>query len=112
MKYYILMACVVLCNIAANLTLKSGAGMPPSPYLFYLLSWRAVFGVVLFGCSVFFYLTALRFGTLSASQSITLLQYIGVLLGAKLIFGENFSLTQLLGCFLLCCGVFLIIREA
>lgn len=112
MKYYICIFSCVLCNITANLMMKAGSSHAASPYLLGLLSWRSFLGLGIFGASALFYLTALKFGSLSVSQSIVILQYVGVLIGARLLFGETFSSTQIAGCVLLCLGVLLIARGA
>lgn len=109
MKYYVYIFSCVLCNIAANLLIKSGTYHAASPYLLGILSWRSLGGLGVFGASAVFYVLALKNGPLNLSQSIAILQYVGVLVGAHLLFGEIFSFVQVVGAIFLCLGVFLIV---
>ena len=107
--HYILMFVTILCNVAANLCLKAGTATA-SGTLLSVINLRTIAGLGLFAFGAIFYIAALRIGSLSISQSIIALQYVGVLIGAKFLFDEQLSAIQLLGCLLVCIGMVIIVR--
>lgn len=110
MKYYALLCGCLIFNVAAALLLKTGAGSPPSPLLLNLLSWRAFFGMFLYGLSALLYIQALKLGTLSLSQSIMAAQYMAILIAAHFLLGESLSLVQIGGCLLVGVGILLVVN--
>ncbi|MBQ7617427.1 MAG: EamA family transporter, partial [Desulfovibrio sp.] len=106
-KHLILMLLTVCCNVSANLFLKAGSSVGGRS-LWELINLKTFLGLCLFGIGAIFYIAALRIGSLSVSQAIVSLQYVGVLLGAYLVFHEQLSLVQLAGCGLVLIGIMLV----
>ncbi|MCR5814721.1 MAG: EamA family transporter [Desulfovibrio sp.] len=106
-KHLLLMFFTVCCNVAANLFLKSGASVA-SPTPWGVVNLKTFCGLSLFGLGALFYIAALRIGSLSVSQAIVSLQYVGVLLGAYFLFNEHLSWFQLLGCLFVCLGMIMV----
>lgn len=106
----LLLFCVA-CNTFANILLKSGAGLQPTPWLLHIMSWRSFLGLAVFGIGGIIYAAALRHVSLGVAQSVLVLQYVGILLCSWLFFNEVFSLRQLTGCILIIAGMLLMVQR-
>jgi drug/metabolite transporter (DMT)-like permease len=104
------MAPVVICNVAANLLLKTGAGKAPSALLAGLLSWQSFLGLCAFGMAGLLYAFALRHLPLSLAQLLTVSQYPLVVFAAMLFLGESLDRSQIIGSVLIAIGVMCIIK--
>ncbi|MCI7569093.1 MAG: DMT family transporter [Desulfovibrio sp.] len=107
----LLLVCVA-CNTFANILLKSGALLTPTPWLLHIMSWRSFLGLAVFGIGGIIYAAALRQVSLGVAQSVLVLQYAGILFCSWLFFGEAFSARQLAGCALIIAGMLLMIQRA
>lgn len=107
----LLLFCVA-CNTFANILLKSGAQLPPTPWLLHIMSWRSFLGLAVFGIGGVIYAAALRNVSLGVAQSVLVLQYVGILFCSWLFFHEVFSPRQLAGCVLIIAGMFLMIQRS
>lgn len=103
------MLVVVAGNVTANLLIKLGANQPASRALLGVVTWHTVLGVGCFGASLLFYAWVLRRIPLFAAQSIAVLQFVGVILGAALLFSEPIALRQWLGIGVILLGLLLVI---
>lgn len=65
----LLLFCVA-CNTFANILLKSGAQLPPTPWLLHIMSWRSFLGLAVFGIGGVIYAAALRHVSLGVAQSV------------------------------------------
>jgi undecaprenyl phosphate-alpha-L-ara4N flippase subunit ArnE len=99
---------MVLCTVAANLLLKLGSQDVPSPLLLGLLSWRTAGGLAAFGCAGLFYAAALRFLPLNVAQSYAAVQFVAVILAAKLVLGEPVPLGRWLGISMIMGGILIV----
>lgn len=106
-----LLLCCVACNTCANILLKSGARLPPSPWLLHVMSWRSFLGLAVFGFGGIVYAVALRRVSLGVAQSVLVLQYVGILLCSWFFFNETFSPRQLAGCALIVAGIILMAQR-
>ncbi len=101
------MMLTVCCNVAANLFLKAGSSVQSASIL-GIINLKTITGLSCFALGALFYIAALRIGSLSVSQAIVSLQYVGVLIGAYLIFNEHLSGFQLIGCLFVCIGMIMV----
>ncbi|MBO4335710.1 MAG: EamA family transporter [Desulfovibrio sp.] len=108
-KHLLLMLLTVLCNVSANLFLKAGSSGQPASFLGFL-NLKICLGLFMFAVGALFYIAALRIGSLSVSQAIVSLQYVGVLIGAYVIFHEQLTPFQILGCVLVGLGMLMVTR--
>jgi multidrug transporter EmrE-like cation transporter len=99
---------MVLCTVAANLLMKLGSQDVPSPLLLGLLSWRTAGGLAAFGCAGLFYAAALRFLPLNVAQSYAAVQFVAVILAAKLVLGEPVPLGRWLGISMIMGGILIV----
>jgi len=107
---YWFMAPVVICNVVANLLLKTGAGKTPSVFLAGLLSWQSFFGLCVFGMAGLLYAFALRYLPLSLAQLLTASQYPLVVFAALFFLGETLDRSQIIGFILITIGIVCIIK--
>jgi drug/metabolite transporter (DMT)-like permease len=95
--------------VAANLTLKLGAGVPPAErVLFGVLGWKSGAGLALFGCSGIIYALLLRRVPLNIGQAFTAAQFVGVVLAAGLVLREPISVARWVGIACICFGILLV----
>jgi undecaprenyl phosphate-alpha-L-ara4N flippase subunit ArnE len=106
---YLGMLVVVTANVTANLMIKQGAIQPASRALFGVITWQTVAGTSCFAASLLFYAWVLRRIPLYAATSISVLQYVGVILGAALLFHEPIFTRQWLGMAVIILGLLLVI---
>src|SRR5260370_5502877 len=76
-------AAMIAFTVAANLTLKLGAGVPPAErVLLGVLGWKSAAGLALFGCSGIIYALLLRRVPLTIAQAFPAARFVGVVISA------------------------------
>src|SRR5260370_37916408 len=77
-------AAMIAFTVAANLTLKLGAGVPPAErVLLGVLGWKSAAGLALVGCCRIIYALLLRRVPLNIAQAFTAAPFVGVGLAAR-----------------------------
>lgn len=107
---YLGLALVVFCNIGANLLMKTGAGSQYTPIL-WVMSWPSLLGIGLFAGSALAYAWTLRFVPLHEAQIFTSLQYVGVILAAAFVLGEDIGRYKMIGIALIAAGIGLCLKD-
>lgn len=107
MKIAITLFVMISCTVAANLLTKIGAATRSGERfaLFGLLDVYTLTGMVFFGLAFVFYAIVLRWLPLNVAQSLASLQYVAVILTARLVLGEAIGLIQWIGVALIIAGV-------
>ena len=108
---YTLLGFVVMisCTVGANLMLKIGAMDPiGARFLLGAFGWKSLLGLSLFGFAGIIYAIVLRAVPLNLAQVFTAVQFVGVILAARLVLNEPISLSRWLGIILICFGVILV----
>ena len=101
-----LIAAMILCTVAANLLLKSGAVTDPiGSFVEKLLQPRVMLGLALFGAGALLYILVLSRLALNVAQSMLALQYVGVMLSSVWVLGEPMPAVRLLGAAMITVGV-------
>jgi drug/metabolite transporter (DMT)-like permease len=100
---------IISCTVAANLLLKAGAMVPAEGRIFFgILGWQSVFGLTMFGLGGLIYAVLLRRVPLNVAQVFAAMQFIGVILAARVILGEPISALRWLGIGLTVLGLALV----
>jgi drug/metabolite transporter (DMT)-like permease len=106
---YLSLVAVIAANVAANVFMKIGSTAPVSQSIFFgVFGWQTLFAIGLFGSGVIFYGLALKTLPLYAAQSIIVLQFVGVVLMASLLFKEPIDVRQWAGIALIVLGLTLV----
>ena len=101
----LLMLPVIGLNVAANVVLKIGAGMPRSPLLAGVLSWHSFVGLCLFGGAGLIYALILRHIPLNLAQMLLSLQFVLTLLASYFLLHEALTSLQMVGALLIVAGI-------
>ena len=110
---YLSLLTVIAANVAANVFMKIGSSAPENQtILFGMFGWQTAVAICLFACGVIFYGFALRVLPLYAAQSIVILQFVGVVLMASLLFKEPIDGRQWAGIALIVLGLTLVIPRS
>ena len=110
---YLSLLTVIAANVAANVFMKIGSSAPENQtILFGMFGWQTAVAVCLFACGVIFYGFALKVLPLYAAQSIVILQFVGVVLMASLLFKEPIDGRQWAGIALIVLGLTLVIPRS
>jgi len=104
----LLMLPVICLNVAANVVLKVGAGMPRSPVLAGMLSWYSFVGLCLFAGAGLAYAWILRHIPLNLAQMLATLQFVLTLLASYFFLHETLTNLQIAGSLLIVAGIFCI----
>jgi drug/metabolite transporter (DMT)-like permease len=100
---------VVSCTVAANVLLKTGAMAPVEDrIIFGVLGWVSFVGLSLLGVGGLIYAVLLRRIPLNVAQAFSAMQFIGVILAARVVLGEPISALRWLGIGLTCAGVIVV----
>jgi drug/metabolite transporter (DMT)-like permease len=101
-----LIAAMILCTVAANLLLKTGAvANPIGGFVAKLLRPCVMLGLTLFGVGAVLYILVLSRLALNVTQTMLALQYVGVMLGSVWVLGEPMPPLRLLGAVMITVGV-------
>ena len=110
---YLSLLTVIAANVAANVFMKIGSSAPENQtILFGMFGWQTAVAICLFACGVIFYGFALKVLPLYAAQSIIILQFVGVVLMASLLFKEPIDGRQWAGIALIVLGLTLVIPRS
>ena len=110
---YLSLLTVIAANVAANVFMKIGSSAPENQtILFGMFGWQTAVAICLFACGVIFYGFALKVLPLYAAQSIVILQFVGVVLMASLLFKEPIDGHQWAGIALIVLGLTLVIPRS
>ena len=110
---YLLLAFVIASNVLGNILIKVGTEAPAKKaILLGIFGWQLVAGIACFACGVLFYAFALKLVPLYVAQSVVILQFVGILFAAAILFREAISNSQWLGIALIVAGLSLVIRQA
>src|SRR3974390_783885 len=110
---YLSLLTVIAANVAANVFMKIGSSAPENQtILFGVFGWQTAVAICLFACGVIFYGFALKVLPLYAAQSIVILQFVGVVLMASLLFKEPIDGRQWAGIALIVLGLTLVIPRS
>jgi drug/metabolite transporter (DMT)-like permease len=71
----------------------------------YILNWKLAAGVLLFVLSSLFFVRGIKHGELSVLYPMVSLGYIWTLIWARLVFGESFTRSKIVGLGLIILGV-------
>ena len=83
---------VILGNVLGQYFLKIGAALDVPGYkVLGLFGWHTLAGISCFAFSLLFYAWALRFLDLNVAQAVVSLQFVGAILLAAFVFGEEIS---------------------
>ena len=106
----ILILLTITFTVIGNLFLKMGVMTDGISDIWPLsfLNIKVFIGLVCFACSVLFYAALLQRLPLNVAQSIFSIQFVAVILAAKIILGEPISLTTWIGILLVACGLIVI----
>jgi drug/metabolite transporter (DMT)-like permease len=107
---FLVLALVILCNVAGNVLLKQGADDHAHRVLFGIFSARSAAGIGCFGLSVLFYAWALKHVELHVAQIVVSVQYIAVILAAAFLLGEHVTTAQWCGMALIAAGILVCLR--
>jgi multidrug transporter EmrE-like cation transporter len=100
---------MISCTVGANLMLKLGAMDPVGArFLLGAFGWKSLLGLSLFGFAGVIYAIVLRAVPLNLAQVFAAVQFVGVILAARLVLNEPISLSRWLGIMLICFGVILV----
>jgi drug/metabolite transporter (DMT)-like permease len=107
---YVALGAVILANVLGNIFLKLGSSVDERhAYIFGVFGWQTVLGICFFASGVVFYGLALKLLPLYAAQSVVILQFVGVILAAAILFDEVIVLRQWLGIALIGVGLSLVL---
>lgn len=93
----------IVFGVCGQLLLKHAAGLPVQD-LSALLSALCA-GIAVYSLGVISWMVALRRISLTVAYPLTSLNYVGILLGAQYWFGEQLSVTRLIGVAMIFAGV-------
>jgi undecaprenyl phosphate-alpha-L-ara4N flippase subunit ArnE len=107
MKTAITLFAMISCTVAANLLTKIGSATHTDDrsVLFGFLGLHTLAGLGFFGLAFVFYAIILRWLPLNIAQSLASLQFVAVILAARLVLGETIGLIQWIGVGLIIAGV-------
>ena len=95
--------------VCGNLLLKLGAmRSAESGLVAWIVDWRILSGLALFGAGAVFYLLLLRRLPLNVAQSFLVAQFVGVILGSYFILDEPLPLIRLGGIVLIIAGILVV----
>lgn len=108
---YIALGCVVIANVLGNIFMKFGSSTDARhAYIFGIFGWQTLLGIGFFASGVVFYGLALKLLPLYMAQAVVILQFVGVILAAAIVFGEVIDMRQWLGIAFICIGLSLVTR--
>ena len=109
---YAALSAVVVANVLGNVFMKLGssvdAGKAP---LLGIFGWQTLVGISFFAAGVVFYGLALKVLPLYMAQAVVILQFVGVILAAAIIFGEAINIRQWFGIAFIIVGLSLVTRQ-
>jgi drug/metabolite transporter (DMT)-like permease len=109
---YVSLAVVIVANVAGNVLIKIGSSVSRRDAIFFgLFGWQTAVAIMCFASGVLLYAYALRTLPLYAAQSIVILQFVGALLAAVALFGEQITRPQWAGIAFIVFGLSLVIRQ-
>jgi len=113
MRWFPALAAMIGCTVAANLVMKLGSKDPLSPVLLGLMSWRTALGLTIFGAAGLSYALVLRSLPLNVALSYAAVQYVAVILAARILLGEPIAPVRWIGISLIVVGIMIVaVHEA
>jgi multidrug transporter EmrE-like cation transporter len=108
MRWFPALVAMIACTVAANLVMKLGSKDPTSPLLLGLMSWRTAFGLMIFGAAGLSYALVLRWLPLNVALSYAAVQYVAVILAARILLGEPIAPARWIGISLIALGIMVV----
>ncbi len=107
------LSAVIIANVLGNIFMKLGSSVDAKyAHIFGLFGWQTLLGIGFFASGVFFYGFALKLLPLYMVQSVVILQFIGAIIAAVIVFGEAIVIQQWLGIAFIIIGLALVTRYA
>jgi len=107
---YLGMSAVVAGNVTANIFIKLGANPGAGALRFGPFGWQTVVGIGFFGLAVLLYAWSLKYMPLHIAQLFGVVQFMGVMFAAALLFQEAITLRQWVGIALIVVGLIVVSR--
>ena len=103
----------ILLGIMGQMCFKNGVSSVHSQFsiLNYSFNKFLLFGIILYGISTLFYITALKSIPLSIAYPSISLSYVIIIILSHYFFNERISFTQICGSVLIICGVILLWKK-
>lgn len=121
LRPFLILLVAIVFSVSGELLLKNGMNkvglLSLRPSLFVPTLWRAfttpqiIVGFVLAFAASIFWLAVISRVPLSYAYPMLSLSYVIVILASWLLLGEHFSLTRLIGAFIICSGVYVVFRS-
>ena len=109
---YAALSGVIIANVLGNIFMKLGSSVDARhAAIFGVFGWQTLVGISYFASGVLFYGWALKMVPLYAAQAIVILQFVGVILAAVVIFGEAINIGQWIGIVFILTGLSLVTRQ-
>lgn len=109
---YTLLSVVVISNVLGNIFIKLGSSVNEKhAVIFGIFGLQTLLGICFFASGVLTYGWALKTLPLYAAQSVVIMQFVGVILAALVIFGERIELHQWFGIAFILIGLSLVLRQ-
>jgi len=103
---------VIIANVLGNIFMKLGSSVNEKhAVIFGIFGWQTLLGICFFASGVLFYGWALKTLPLYAAQSVVIMQFVGVVLAALVIFGERIEVRQWFGIAFIVIGLSLVVRQ-
>lgn len=99
--------CAVLAAVGQTF-FKMGASQVSTHYTDWLLNWKVILGMGIYGTSALLFIVALKYGRLSILYPMIATSYIWVTLLSHYVFGEEITYVNWIGVALIIGGVTLI----
>jgi multidrug transporter EmrE-like cation transporter len=109
---YAVLSAVIISNVLGNIFMKLGSSVDASrAAIFGIFGWQTLVGISFFATGVLFYGWALKMLPLYVAQSVVVLQFVGAVLAAAVLFGELIHMRQWIGFAFIIVGLSLIINR-
>lgn len=108
---YLAMVVVVIGNIAGNVFLKLSTQISEGRTLIFgQFNWLSLVGAGCFAFALIWYSVALKALPLHLAQAIAILQIVGTVVAASILFGEPITILKWIGFLMICIGIVLVMR--
>ncbi len=105
------LSAVIIANVLGNIFMKLGSSVDAKhAHIFGLFGWQSLLGIGFFASGVIFYGFALKVLPLYMVQAVVILQFVGVVLAAAILFREAIEVHQWIGIVLIIIGLAFVTR--